>query len=153
MTIIRDALSSDLPAIVALLADDPLGATRESVGATVDEVYVRAFDAIARDPNNRLVVLCDESDDARVLGCLQLTIIPGLSRRAATRAQIESVRVSSALRGRGLGRQLFDWAIAQARAYDCAIVQLTSDKQRGDAHRFYGSLGFVATHEGFKLAL
>lgn len=157
MHLIRDARREDLPAIVALLADDPLGVTRETVGDAVAEEYVRAFLAIERDPNNRLVVMTSDSSERdrapTVVGCLQLTIIPGLSRRAATRAQIESVRVASTVRGRGLGRQLFIWAVDQARASGCAIVQLTSDKQRGDAHRFYESLGFVATHEGFKLAL
>lgn len=154
----RDARREDLPIIVALLADDPLGATRETVGATVDDVYVRAFEAIEGDPRNRLVVVIDGTAEgpgeaAPVIGCLQLTFIPGLSRRAATRAQIESVRVARTARGRGIGRQLFEWAIEQARDHDCAIVQLTSDKQRTDAHRFYESLGFAATHDGFKLAL
>ena len=157
---IRDARREDLPAIVALLADDLLGATREAVGATVAEPYVRAFEAIERDPNNRMVVAVDAPADDNsdgnapaIVGCLQITFIPGLSRQAATRAQLESVRVASARRGQGLGHTLFAWAIEQARAHGCAIVQLTSDKQRESAHRFYESLGFAATHEGYKLGL
>ena len=158
MLTIRDARREDLPAIVALLADDPLGAARETVAVAVAEPYVRAFEAIERDANNRMVVATDARAGAQgaspvVVGCLQLTFIPGLSRRGATRAQIESVRVASTRRGQGLGQVLMAWAIMQARERGCAIVQLTSDKQRADAHRFYESLGFVATHEGFKLNL
>ena len=146
----RQARRDDLPTIVALLADDALGATRETVGSAVDVAYVRAFEAIERDDNNELIVL---ETGAGVVGCLQLTYIPGLSRRAATRAQIESVRIASSARGLGLGRQLFDWAVQRARSRGCSIVQLTSDKRRQDAHRFYESLGFEATHEGYKLGL
>jgi GNAT superfamily N-acetyltransferase len=146
--IVRRATSADLPAIIALLADDALGQTRE--GDAGDPVYVRAFEAIERDPNNAIYVIDSAGD---VIGCAQLTIIPGLSRRGLTRGQIESVRVSSRHRGEGLGRWFFEGLIALARASGCGLVQLTTDKSRPDAHRFYESLGFTATHEGFKLAL
>lgn len=154
MITFRYAIRDDLAAIVALLADDPLGATREQMGDTVDDAYVRAFEEIDADDNNQLIVVVDHDDGAAsVVGVLQLTIIPGLSRMAAKRAQIESVRIAGSARGRGLGRDLFAWALDEARARGCRLAQLTSDKQRGDAHRFYESLGFQATHEGYKMRL
>jgi len=143
----RTAVAADLPAILRLLADDPLGKARETA---VDESYQAAFAAIAADPNHEMVVA---ELDGRVVGCFQLSFIPGLSRRGAWRAQIESVRIDSALRGRGAGQAMMDWAIAKARARGCALVQLTTDKRRPDAHRFYARLGFVASHEGMKLEL
>jgi GNAT superfamily N-acetyltransferase len=143
----RTAVAADLPAILRLLADDPLGKARETA---VDESYQAAFAAIAADPNHEMVVA---ELDGRVVGCFQLSFIPGLSRRGAWRAQIESVRIDSALRGRGAGQAMMDWAIARARARGCALVQLTTDKRRPDAHRFYARLGFVASHEGMKLEL
>ena len=147
---IRPARRADLPRIVRLLADDPLGARRESPGEPLPDCYGAAFDGIADDPNNELVVALQGDE---VIGCLQLTFLPGLSRRGMTRAQIESVRVASSARGSGIGRELIDWAIARARERGCGLVQLTTDKQRPDAHRFYESLGFVASHEGMKLPL
>ncbi len=147
---IRLAAQDDLPAILRLIADDGLGRGREDTSEPLAACYRDAFAAIERDPNNEIAVL---EQDGAVVGCLQLTIIPGLSRQGATRALIESVRVASALRGQGLGRALFEWAIARAREKNCQLVQLTTDKARGDAHRFYESLGFVASHEGMKLAL
>jgi ribosomal protein S18 acetylase RimI-like enzyme len=146
----RRATATDLPAIVALLADDPLGQAREQVGSPLDPRYLAAYEAIERDPNQLLAVV--ELDGA-VIGCLQITFIPGLSRLGRLRGQIESVRVATAHRGGGLGRELFEWAIAQCRARGCGLVQLTSDKSRGDALRFYQRLGFRATHEGMKLEL
>ncbi len=145
---IRRATAADVPAIVAMLADDVLGAGRE----TPDDLtpYLAGFAAIDTDPNQHLVVA---ERDGEPVGTLQLTIIPGLSRRAATRALIEGVRVASSERGSGLGGRLFEWAIAEARSRGCVLVQLTTDKQRVDAHRFYEKLGFEATHLGFKLAL
>lgn len=143
----RTAVAADLPAILRLLADDPLGKARETA---VDESYQAAFAAIAADPNHEMVVA---ELDGRVVGCFQLSFIPGLSRRGAWRAQIESVRIDSALRGRGAGQAMMTWAIARARARGCALVQLTTDKRRPDAHRFYARLGFVASHEGMKLEL
>ena len=147
---IRDARREDVPGIVRLLADDTLGQSREQATDPLPDAYWRAWAAIDRDPNNRLVVL---EDAGQVVGCLQLTFIPGLSRMGAERAQIESVRVATSLRGQGAGKLLFDWAIAEARAHGSRIVQLTTDKVRTDAHRFYVDLGFKATHEGMKLEL
>ncbi len=147
---IRRAEADDLPAIVGLLADDPLGATREDFADPLPGCYTAAFAAIAADPRNELVVAVRGHV---VVGCLQLTFIPGLSRRGAERAQIESVRVARRERGRGLGRQLFEWAIDRARTRGCALVQLTTDKGRPETHKFYEQLGFVASHEGMKLGL
>lgn len=146
--IFRGAVHDDLPAIVALLADDVLGAGRDR--PTVDEAYERAFADIEADPRNLLVVA---DDDGEVVACMQITYIPGLGRHGTERCQIEAVRVRSDRRGQGLGRQFMTWAIEQARKRGCGLVQLTSDKSRVDAHRFYARLGFVASHEGMKLAL
>jgi GNAT superfamily N-acetyltransferase len=145
--VIRPATRSDVPAIVAMLADDPLGAGREQPG---DPAYLAAFDALRDDPRHLLVV-ADVAGEP--VGTLQLTFIPGLSRRGATRAQIEAVRVRADLRGGGLGEQLITWAIDTAREHGCAIVQLTTDASRTDAHRFYRRLGFQPSHVGMKLAL
>lgn len=142
---IRRATAEDVPAIVAMLADDPLGARRESPG---DPAYATAFSDIDADPRQLLAVA---AVDGSVVGTLQLTFIPGLSRRGATRALIESVRVRSDLRGAGLGGRLTEWAIATARERGAALVQLTTDASRVDAHRFYERLGFVASHVGMKL--
>jgi ribosomal protein S18 acetylase RimI-like enzyme len=148
--VIRAATREDLPAIVRLIADDGLGRGRENTAEPLADCYVTAFEALACDPNNEMIVM---ERGGAVIGYLQLTFIPGLSRQGAWRAQIESVRIAAALRGRGLGRRLFEWAIARAREKNCRLVQLTSDKARAEAHRFYGSLGFVASHEGMKLVL
>ena len=151
--IFRDAERADVPAIVALLADDALGSGREvpAEGAeAVDDAYWAAFAMVAGDPRNRVIV----ADRAgQVVGTLQLTMIAGLSRHGMLRAQIEGVRIAAGGRGQGLGRQMIEWAIAQARQAGCGLVQLTSDKQRPGAIRFYESLGFTATHEGLKLPL
>jgi GNAT superfamily N-acetyltransferase len=144
---IRRATAGDLDAVVALLADDELGRTREKPG---DPCYAEAFAAIERDPNQFLAVI---EDGGEVVGCLQLSFIPGLSRRGLWRGQIESVRVAASRRGAGFGRVLFEWAIAECRRRGCGLVQLTTDKARPDALRFYETLGFVASHEGMKLAL
>jgi len=143
--VIRRATAEDVPAIVAMLADDPLGARRESPG---DPAYAAAFAAIDADPRQYLAVaVAGES----VVGTLQLTFIPGLSRRGSTRALIEAVRVRADRRGSGLGRRLAEWAIATSRSQGAAMVQLTTDASRADAHRFYERLGFVASHVGMKL--
>jgi GNAT superfamily N-acetyltransferase len=147
VTTIRPATQNDVPAIVAMLADDPLGARREQPG---DPAYLAAFTALAADPRQLLVVA--EQDGAPV-GTLQLTFIPGLSRRGATRAQIEAVRVWADRRGSGLGQELVRWAIDTARERGCVLVQLTTDNSRTDAHRFYERLGFQASHVGMKLPL
>ncbi len=146
----RQALIADLPAIIELLADDDLGRQREEVGPPPSPNYESAFHAIAKDANQLLAVAEQEGE---VVGCLQLTFIPGLSRVGAWRGQLESVRVSSKLRGSGLGRLLFEWAIAECRQRGCRLVQLTTDKSRPEALRFYQSLGFTASHEGMKLDL
>ncbi|MEU1359337.1 GNAT family N-acetyltransferase [Micromonospora zamorensis] len=144
----REAVRADLPAVIALLADDVLGKARDFT--EVDEAYERAFADISADPRNQLIVA---EQGAELVGCLQITYIPGLGRHGSERSLIESVRVRSDRRGQGLGRELMIWAVDQARQRGCALVQLTTDKTRGDTHRFYLSLGFVASHEGMKLAL
>ena len=146
----RDAELADLPQIIALLADDDLGSRREAAGDPPAACYVAAFRAIRGDANQRLVVA---EDGDRIVGTLQLSFIPGLSRQGATRGQIESVRIAASHRGSGLGQRLFDWALAACQARGCALVQLTSDKGRSDAHRFYERRGFVASHIGYKRAL
>jgi ribosomal protein S18 acetylase RimI-like enzyme len=152
----RDARREDVPVIVAMLADDFLGADHEvagaadGAGAELDEAYWAAFGQIESDPRNRLIVA---ESDGTVAGTLQLTLLPGLSRHGTLRAQIEAVRVAAWTRGQGLGRQMIKWAVAEARRNGCGVVQLTSDKRRTDAIRFYESLGFQATHQGLKLTL
>ncbi len=148
--IFRRATRSDVPDIVRLLADDTLGAMRESYRLPLPGSYYRAFDAISGDQNNELVVACLAE---HVVGVLQLTFIPYLTYRGSWRALIEGVRVDASIRSRGIGRKLFEWAIERARERGCHLVQLTSDKARADAIRFYESLGFVASHEGLKLHL
>ncbi|MFI1925678.1 MULTISPECIES: GNAT family N-acetyltransferase [unclassified Streptomyces] len=145
---IRAAVAEDIPAIVGMLADDPLGAQRESP----DDLgpYLTALERLTADPNQRLVVAVREG---QVVGTLQLTIIPGLSRRGSTRSIIEGVRVHADERGSGLGTRFIEWAIEESRRENCQLVQLTSDSTRTDAHRFYERLGFVASHVGFKLQL
>ena len=151
--IIRDARREDVPGIVALLADDMLGAARETPATRegdLDDAYWTAFEQVQADPGSRIVVA---ETDGLIAGTLQLTLIPGLSRHGMLRAQIEAVRVVANQRGQGLGQTMIRWAIEAARAAGCGLVQLTSDKQRPDAIRFYESLGFTATHEGLKLSL
>lgn len=145
---IRPATADDLPAIVAMLADDPLGAQRESPDDLTP--YLTAWERLASDPNQHVVVAVREG---RVVGTLQLTVIPGLSRRGATRSIIEGVRVHADERGSGLGTRFMEWAIDESRRQGCQLVQLTSDASRTDAHRFYERLGFTASHVGFKLQL
>jgi len=144
---IRRATEDDVPAIVAMLADDPLGVSREQPGSPA---YRAAFKEIDSDSRQLLVVASSGED---VVGTLQLTFIPGLSRQGATRALIEAVRVRSDQRGGGLGGKLIEWAVETARAHGAAMVQLTTDASRVDAHRFYERLGFSATHVGMKLIL
>lgn len=149
--IIRRAEERDVPVIVDLLAADQLGATRDGVRTSDDlAAYQRAFAAIDADAAHLLVVA---EADAEIVATLQLSFLPGLARRGALRAQIEAVRVRQDYRGRRLGDAVVTWAIDEARRRDCALVQLTSDKSRQAAHRFYERLGFVASHEGMKLAL
>ncbi len=147
---LRLATLADLPQCIALLADDELGATRENPTLPLDERYLAAFNAIHNADNNELVVM---AQDDEIIGMLQLTFIPQLSHLGSWRAHIEGVRIASTHRGQGLGRQLFEWAINRAKQKRCRLVQLTSNKKRTDAVRFYESLGFVASHDGFKLAI
>jgi GNAT superfamily N-acetyltransferase len=146
----RKATIDDLPKIIAMLADDALGQSREIVGASPAEPYVAAFAAIKADVNQFLAVA---ERDGEIVGTLQLSFIPSLSHRGAWRGQIEAVRVASSQRGTGLGQEMLKWAIEKCRERSCRMVQLTSDKSRKDAHRFYDRLGFTASHEGYKLKL
>src|SRR3954469_4986083 len=146
----RRARAGDLGAIVALLADDPIGRTRESSAAEPDHRYAEAFTAIEQDPNQLLAVA---ARDGMIVGVLQLSFIPGLTRTGMWRGQIEGVRVATAERGTGIGRAMIAWAISESRKRGCGLVQLTSDKRRSGAHAFYEALGFQATHEGYKLPL
>ena len=146
----REARAQDLPTLLAMLADDSLGKQRELAEGPIPEAYKRALQRISTDPNNELVVA---EWDGTTVGMLQITYIPYLTYQGSWRALIEGVRVQAEHRGRGIGRRMFTWAIERARLRGCAIVQLTSDKRRDDALRFYEQLGFVASHEGFKLRL
>ncbi|GAA4361137.1 GNAT family N-acetyltransferase [Actinomadura verrucosospora] len=146
----REATLDDLPEIVRLLADDPLGSTRETPGEEIPEAYFRAFAAIEKDPNNSLVVA---EVAGSVAGTLQLTFIPGLTYTGSERAQIEGVRVAAEQRGAGLGQLMITWAIDRARARGCRVVQLTTDRQRPDAIRFYQKIGFRPSHMGMKYHL
>ncbi|MGE7384988.1 N-acetyltransferase family protein [Streptomyces sp. NPDC004126] len=145
---IRPATEADLPDIVAMLADDPLGATRESPDDLAP--YAAALKRLTDDPHQQVVVAVRAE---RVVGTLQLTIVPGLSRKGATRSIIEGVRVHADERGSGLGTRFIEWAVERSRQEGCVLVQLTSDVTRTDAHRFYERLGFTASHVGFKLQL
>jgi GNAT superfamily N-acetyltransferase len=145
----RTATRDDVPAIVGLLEDDEVSRSR-SLPESDDARYWAAFQAIDADPRNELIVAERGGD---IVGTCQLTFTPSLSRRAAERMTIEAVRVRSDARGGGIGRAMMRWAVDRARERGCGLVQLTTDKRRTDAHRFYGSLGFAATHEGFKLIL
>lgn len=147
---LREATRRDVPSVVALLAQDQLGHHRETPSVPLPDSYWGAFDAIDDDPNNRLIVA---EDQGVIVGTLQLTFIPYLTFRGSWRAQIEAVRVESTRRDQGVGRQLIEWAIDQARNRGCHLVQLTTNKARKDAHRFYESLGFEPSHEGMKLYL
>ncbi|WMD22524.1 GNAT family N-acetyltransferase [Achromobacter seleniivolatilans] len=150
LLVFRRARAADLPQIIALLADDSLGATREDPSSPPNPRYTAAFAAIEQDSNQFFAVV---EQDSHVVGCLQLSFIPGLSRLGQWRGQIESVRIASSCRGQGLGRTMFEWAIEQCRIQGCGLVQLTTDRARPDARRFYESLGFKASHDGMKLSL
>lgn len=147
---VRSARAEDLPALVRLLADDPLGATRERPTEAPSERYRRAFAAIDADPAHELRVV---EVEGVVAGCLQLSFLPHLTYEGGWRAQVEGVRVDPTLRGRGLGRVLFEDVIARARARGCHLVQLTTDARRPEALAFYEALGFVRSHHGLKLHL
>jgi GNAT superfamily N-acetyltransferase len=152
--VFREATAADLPAVVALLADDDIARERGSFRTVPDgaepvpEELSAAFEAITADPRNELVVA---DENGTVVGTCQLTFIPGLSRGGADRMTIEAVRVRADRRGAGIGRRMMAYALGRAKERGCALAQLTTDKRRADAHRFYESLGFVASHEGMKL--
>lgn len=146
----RFATGQDLPEIVNMLADDVLGAQREDNSDPLPNSYQLAFDAIVADPNNELVVATFED---QLVGVLQITFIPYITYQGGWRALLEGVRVSKSFRSSGVGHKIFEWAINRARERDCILVQLTTDKSRPDALRFYEKLGFVASHEGMKLKL
>ena len=150
ITTFRDATLADLPAIVALLAEDTLGENRENPSLPLDPAYELAFQTIAANPDQRQIVA---TRDGAVIGTMQLTFIPGIAFKGAWRGQIEAVRVAGSLRGQGIGGEMIDWAVEQCRARQCRMVQLTSDKSRTAAHRFYERLGWTRSHEGFKIAL
>ena len=149
--LLREAVVEDVSAIVELLAADQLGATRDGADSEAElRPYLNAFAALQADPAHLLLVAADGEE---VVATMQLSLVPGLARRGALRAQIEAVRVRRDHRGRGLGAALFEWAIGEARRRRCALVQLTTDKSRADAHRFYERLGFEPSHVGLKLYL
>ncbi len=147
---IRRATRDDVPEIVRLLADDPLGKERERFEQPLPEAYYQAFREIEADGRNELLVV---EADGHVIGTMQLTFIPSLSFQGSRRAQVEAVRVDGRYRNHGIGRKLLEWAIERARHEGCRFVQLTTNIERADAHRFYYSLGFVASHTGMKLDL
>lgn len=146
----RDATAGDLPEIVRLLADDALGAQRERFEDPLPQAYYDAFAALQAQAGNRILLAMM---DGRIAGCAQLTLIPGLSHIGTLRAQIEAVRIDSSMRGHGIGEKLIRRCIELAREAGCGLVQLTTDKSRADAHRFYERLGFVGSHLGMKLKL
>jgi len=148
--IFRRATRADLEAIVDMLVDDMIGAKREDGSRPLNAKYIAAFDAIARDENQFLLVV---EEAGEVVGSLQLSFIPGIARLGLWRGQIEGVRIKSSKRGSGLGHKMFDWAIDACRKKGCELVQLAMDKTRTDTLRFYESLGFKASHEGMKLDL
>lgn len=149
--IVRNATAADLSAVVALLADDVLGATRERPENPLPRPYRDAFDAMSKQGGNHLLVACNHH--GQVVGCLQLLILPHISLMGSSRAQIEGVRVAQSHRSQGLGQILFEEAIKRAQEAGCGMVQLTMNADRTDAKRFYESLGFKASHIGFKLSL
>jgi GNAT superfamily N-acetyltransferase len=146
----RRAGEKDVPVIVAMLADDPLGKSREDVSEPLPEPYLQAFRAVDADPNQLLAVAVV---DGEVVGTLQISFLAGLSRKGALRGQIEAVRVANGRQGGGIGKRMMEWAIEKCRERGCRVVQLTSDRSRLDAHRFYERLGFKGSHIGYKLEL
>lgn len=145
----RRATQKDVLAIVEMIADDELGKTRENFQIPLPEAYFRAFENINRDPNQELVVV--ENDNSEIIGTLQLSFLQYLTYRGGIRAQIEAVRIGKDQRGTGMGTKVFEWAIERAKERGAHLLQLTTDKQRPDAIRFYENLGFKASHEGMKL--
>ncbi|MEK6155591.1 GNAT family N-acetyltransferase [Flavobacteriaceae bacterium 3-367] len=149
--IIRKATEIDIPALVEMMANDPLGRLREDYRDPLPQTYYEAFYRIDTDPNQELVVM--ENEGQQIIGTLQLSLIPYLTYQGGIRAQIEAVRVHEDHRGKGIGQKLFEWAIARAKERRAHVVQLTTDKKRPEALKFYEKLGFKASHEGVKLHL
>jgi ribosomal protein S18 acetylase RimI-like enzyme len=145
---IRRARRDDVRVIVAMLADDPLGSGRERIEQPLPSSYFRAFEAVENDPNIELVVA---EQGGIVVGCLQLCILAGLSSQGAWRGLVEDVRVASHCRSRGIGEQMLQWAIAEARARRCKLVELLTHNTRVDAQRFYKRLGFQPSHVGMTM--
>jgi ribosomal protein S18 acetylase RimI-like enzyme len=143
---IRRARRDDVGIIVAMLADDPLGSGRERLENPLPSSYFRAFETLDRDPNIQLVVA--EEQGGSVIGCLQLCVLPGLSSQGSSRGLIEDVRIATHRRSGGIGEQLVQWAVAEARARGCKLVELLTHSTRVDAQRFYARLGFKASHVG-----
>lgn len=150
MTVFRPATEKDLPTLIKMLSDDQLGTTRENYSEPLHENYLKAFEHISNDPNNELIVVEYHN---QIAGMLQMTFIPYLTHSGSWRCLIEGVRVHKGFRGQGIGTNLFEWGINRAKEKGCHIVQLTSNKQRSAAIKFYRRLGFKASHEGFKLYL
>jgi ribosomal protein S18 acetylase RimI-like enzyme len=146
---IRHARRADVPAIIAMLADDHLGRARERLEEPLPEPYFAAFETVQRSPSLTLVVA--EDGTGRVVGCLQLAVLPGLSSQGASRGLLEDVRVAADCRSRGIGEQLVQWAVAEARAKGCNLVELLTHQSRVDAQRFYTRLGFAASHVGMTI--
>ena len=147
--VFRKATKKDLPFIVQLIADDKLGVQREDYQKPLPNSYLKAFDNISNDPNQELIVV--ENDNTEIIGTLQLTFIQYLTYQGGIRAQIEAVRIHKKFRGKGLGKQLFTWAIDRAKQRHAHVLQLTTDKKRPEALAFYKGLGFIDSHEGMKL--
>lgn len=146
---IRHARVEDVGVIVAMLADDPLGGARERIEDPLPPSYFAAFERVSRNPN--LVLVVAEDGEGAVVGCLQLCILPGLSSQGASRGLLEDVRVASHCRSRGIGEQLVQWAVAEARARGCKLVELLTHHTRLDAQRFYERLGFARSHVGMTI--
>ncbi len=147
----RKAAITDVPSIVAMLADDDLGKTRENFQVPLPAEYLTAFEYIDADPNQELIVV--EDGNAEIIGTLQLSFIQYLTYRGGIRAQIEAVRIRKDKRGLGVGRAMVEWAIGRAKERDAHLLQLTTDKKRPETIKFYEDLGFKATHEGMKMHL
>ena len=145
---VRPARRDDVAAIIAMLADDHLGRARERLEDPLPSLYYDAFERLSRDPNIELMVA---EEGGRVVGCLQLCILPGLSSQGASRGLIEDVRVASDRRSRGIGEQLVQWAVGEAKARGCKLVELLTHHTRVDAQRFYERLGFSRSHVGMTI--
>ena len=146
----RNATPIDLPFIIALIVEDSVISTGDDPADAAHPDYVDALAEITADPNEEMIIV---EEDGVPVGCFQLSYLPGLMRRGQKRGQIEVVHVAESRRNRGIGAQMMRWAIERCRQNNCSMVQLTSNKKRVDAHRFYERLGFLKSHEGFKLYL